>query len=71
MLSYYKKSIPLTIGVFLSIFCVISLIEFIKAIDFSDLGYALDYLHYLFLAVITGFTGLPLVFYGVEKLQKQ
>lgn len=71
MLSYYKKSLPLTIGVFLSIFCVLSLIEFIKAIDFSDLEYIIENLHYLVLALFTGFTGLPLVFYGVEKLQKQ
>lgn len=70
MLNYYKKSIPLTIGIFLSIFCVISLVEFIRALDFSDLEYTLDYLHYLILAIVTGFTGLPLVFYGVEKLHK-
>ncbi len=71
MLNYYKKSIPLTLGVFLSIFCIISLIEFIRAIDFSDLEYTVDYLHYFVLAVLSGFTGLPLVFYGIEKLQKQ
>ncbi len=68
MLEYYKKSLPLTVGVFFSLLCIVSLIEFVRAFDVFDLSYTIEALQFLALSIISGFVGIPLFFYGLEKL---
>ena len=68
MIDYYKKALPLTIGVFLTLLCIISLIEFVRGFDVYDLEYTLEVIHYFVLAVLTGFIGIPLFFLGLERI---
>ncbi len=68
MMEYYKKSLPLTVGTFFSLLCIISLIEFVRNFDVFDFSYTLEALPFLVLSVVSGFVGIPLFFYGLEKI---
>ena len=70
MIEYWKKCLPFTIGMMLSISFVLLMIEFIRATDFYDFEYAFDGLPYLGIAVICGFIGIPLTISGIERLSK-
>jgi hypothetical protein len=68
MMEYYKKALPLTVGTFFSLLCIISLIEFVRNLDAFDLSYTVDYLPFLALSIVSGFIGIPLFFFGLEKM---
>jgi hypothetical protein len=68
MMEYYKKSLPITVGTFFSLLCIISLIEFVRNIDAFDFSYTVEALPFLALSVVSGFIGIPLFFYGLEKV---
>ncbi len=67
-MEYYKKALPLTVGTFFSLLCIISLIEFVRNFDVFDLGYTVDYLPFLALSIVSGLIGIPLFFFGLEKV---
>lgn len=68
MMEYYKKSLPLTVGTFFSLLCIVSLIEFVRSFDVFDFSFTVEALPFLALSVVSGFIGIPLFFYGLEKL---
>lgn len=68
MIEYYKKALPLTVGTFLTLLCIISLIEFVRGVDFLDLSYIWDVMPYFITSLISGLIGIPMFFYGLEKL---
>ena len=71
MKEFYKKSLPLTIGTFLSLLCIISLIEFVRGLDFFDLSYVWESLPYLALSLFSAFVGIPMFFYGLKKVSSE
>ena len=68
MIEYYKKALPITAGTFLTLLCIISLIEFVRGVDFLDLSYIWDVIPYFITSLISGFIGIPMFFYGLEKV---
>ncbi len=68
MVKFYRKSFPITIGIILSIVCVLFISEFVKSVDFEDLEYVSDTLPYLCIGVISGLIGIPTFLYGVERM---
>jgi hypothetical protein len=68
MIEYYKKALPLTAGTFLSLLCIISLIEFVRGVDFLDLTYIWEVIPYFITSLISGLIGIPMFFYGLEKV---
>lgn len=71
MIQFYKKSFPATLGVFLSILCVVSLIQFMRELYIDELEYIMEYLHFLAISIVSGFVGIPLFFYGIEKITNE
>lgn len=67
MIAYYKKVFPLTLGTFLSLVCIVSLVEAVRLFSFS---YVDDWLPQFLVAVVFGFTGLPIFFWGLERFGK-
>jgi hypothetical protein len=68
------KHLKLSLGVILSLLCVLFLVQFVKMmeIDFEFLDSSLDnwseFLPNLLLGIITGVIGIPLVIENLKKL---
>ena len=66
-MSAIKKYLRITIGIMLTMACVLFMVEFIRSIDFEDLEYTLMELPNLALCVICGLAGIPLVLSELAK----
>lgn len=70
MIKTYKKLFPATLGIFLSLVCVVALAEFFKSFDILYLEEPAEYVPFLLIAIFSGFSGIPLALNGIEKLSK-
>lgn len=68
MIKFWKKSLPFTCGLILSICCVLFFIEFIRNIDFEDWEYTLEVMPYFAVGLLLGLVGIPLAVFGIGKL---
>lgn len=64
MIEYYKKVFPLTLGTFLSLACVIFMVEAVRLFSFNYLD---EWLPQFLLSVVFGFIGFPVFFWGLER----
>ncbi|BFM12938.1 hypothetical protein R50072_30910 [Simiduia litorea] len=68
MIEIYKKFLPTTIGIFLSLACVLSLAEFFRDFHLQHLNDSFDHFQYLIMALVFGFIGIPMSLDGTLKL---
>lgn len=66
----WKKFLPMSLGIFLSLACVLFLMEAIREIDFDGWDYNLPPLLYFVFALICGLIGIPLVLSQIDKHTK-
>lgn len=71
MISLYRRALPLTFGVFLSIMGIAFLLEFVRSFDIYDLGFTMEIIHLLVIGFVSMFIGVPLFFLGLEKIENK
>jgi len=69
------QAIPLAVGSFLSIASVLFMVKFVRGVDLQQIDYMLEYpedylIPSLCLSFLLCLIGVPLVYYGLEKLEK-
>jgi hypothetical protein len=72
MISFLKKSIPLTFGLMLTVFFILFLEEFVNDFSYSgNLSFETSALPFLIISVLSGIIGIPLFLYGLGQLNEK
>ena len=67
MIDLYKKYLPASFGMVLSILSVLFLTEYVDYIDFSDFGGIFDEWPFLVVGIVFGLIGVPMFLHGIGK----